>query len=95
MTYTSEFDVFDEVYTLINNIPTKCSVRVIHFPESSRGCSSFGNDFILYSLVDVKKLPLFDCISESTLDHIERYQREVGRTPKELFEKLLKIYKDR
>lgn len=95
MTFTSEFDIFDEVYTLIDNIPTKCSVRVIHFPEPSKWYSSFRNDCILYSLVDVKRLPLFECMSESTLDHIKRYECEVGRTPKELFKKLLKIYKNK
>lgn len=94
MTFTSEFNVYDEVYILIDNIPTKCSVRKIEFPSPSRWFANPTNDCILYSLVDVKRLSDFKCISERESDHILRYEREVGRTIEELFAKYLKIYKN-
>lgn len=55
MKFESEFNIRDEVYAFIDNVPTKCSIRKIEFPSLSRWFVNPTNDCILYSLVDVKK----------------------------------------
>ncbi len=86
ITLTSAFDLNQEVYTLIDNKPTKCKVHEIKWPSSTSLLPSIiRNDSIQYGLVAVK-YPM------SYRDLQWRHESEIGTTIEKLFDSLKKKY---
>ena len=89
MTFTSEFEVYDEVYTIMNDVITKCSVRAVRFPEVSRYLVSVDNNSILYGILPCDSVLLAGGVSEGTESWIWKHAAELGKTKKELLNKML------
>jgi hypothetical protein len=88
ITLTSAFDLNQEVYTLIDNEPTKCKVYEIKWPPSTSLLPKIvRNDCIQYGLVAVK-----DLHTMSYMDLQWRHESEIGTTIEKLFDSLKKKY---
>lgn len=90
MKFESQFNIREEVYAFIDNIPTKCIVRRIEFPTPSIWFHNQDNGCILYHLAPCKDLggDLFSHIKDTL-----KYEREVGKTIEELCNKIAQLYK--
>ena len=91
MKFESEFNVRDEVYAFINNVPTKCIVRKVEFPTLTIWYAGHTNDCILYHLAPCKDLE--DSVFNGCVIDTLKYEREVGKTIEELCNKIIKLYK--
>ena len=90
MTFTSEFEVYDEVYTIMNDVITKCSVRAVRFPEVSRySPKSLDNNNITYGILPYDSVLLAGGVSEGTDFWIWKRAAELGNTKRELLNKML------
>lgn len=97
MKLESQFEIGDEVYIIVDNKPTKCTVRKIVFPTPTIWGRTCINDSILYYLAKSSDLngDIFSQVFNTELDHdMKQYERFVGKTVEELFAKYLKVYKD-
>lgn len=97
MKFESEFNIGDEVYILVDNRPTSCIVRKIVFPTPTIWSRTCSNGSILYYLAKSVELNgnIFNQVFNQELDHdIKQYERFVGKTIEELFDKYLEAYKD-
>ena len=88
MTFKSEFEVFDEVYIILDSDIVKCSVREIKFPNPYRLNPNPSNDTIQYGLLKITDLHTFDSIQESNTFYKWRFANQMGRTAIELLDKL-------
>ena len=95
MTFTSEFELFDEVYALHDSSIVKFSVRKIEFPIITKWNQD--SKYILYGLLPSRELYIYDTMAESENYYITRSEDQLGKTVNELFEKLNKQnrYEDR
>lgn len=94
MTFTSEFEVYDEVYAIMNDVITKCSVRAVRFPEVSRYLVSADNNSILYGILPCDSVLLAGGASEGTNSWIWKHAAELGNTKRELLNKMLSNLKE-
>lgn len=94
ITFTSKYNLFDEVYALIDNVPTKCSIRKIIFPTLSRTNIGFPTHKIQYGLYPVIALKSFKTVSESDCLYEWRYSDSIGKTIPDLFGNLEQKYKN-
>lgn len=94
MTYTSEFDVDDEVFIFKDFHFVKCKVREISFPNPTYLYSNLNNDCICYGLLPVKKVADNASIQECSKFYIWLKSHFIGRTIDELIDKLKKLSKE-
>ena len=88
MTYTSEFDIDDEVFIFKDFHFVKCKVRKIDFPNPSYLFSNLNNDCICYGLLPVKELSHYKSIQECDKFYIWLKSNLIGNTIDELINKL-------
>lgn len=96
MTITSEFDVQDHVYTLINNKPVECIVRKVEFPTLMFPPNEKGEDWrIIYTLVTKEEEDDRRKSGRSILESNYEFTRkaeEVAKSPKALLMRMIEKY---
>lgn len=88
MKLESEFEVFDDVYILKDSDIIKTNVRLVVFPNASRFDTNPGSSTIQYGCCT--KDMVCDGMQESESWYDFRFASQMGKTKKELLEKLLK-----
>ena len=95
MTFTSEFEVDDKVYILQADYIQEGVIRRIEFPQIDRlSDKMYNNGCIRYGILLKEDYEFYKggTFSEGNEKYLYRYERNVGRTPEQLFEKILKGY---
>lgn len=87
MKLESEFEVFDDVYILKGSDIIKTNVRYIEFPDASRLNTNPGSSTIQYGCYPKDRL---GGMQESKSWYDFRFASQMGKTKKELLEKLFK-----
>lgn len=90
MKLESEFEVFDDVYILKDSNIIKTNVRYIKFPDADRLNKHPGSSVIQYGCCTKEKLDMLSGIQESKSWYDFRFASQMGKTKKELLEKLFK-----
>lgn len=94
MTLKTEFEVFDKVYYLKEDDIVEGSVRSVKFPPYDRHATHPKSENIQYGLLTKKKLEFYEngAIYEGGANYDWRFASQMGKTPKELLDKMMKLY---
>lgn len=90
MKLESEFEVFDDVYILKDSDIIKTNVRLVVFPNADRFDVHPDSSLIQYGCCTKEKQDMLDGMQESKSWYDFRFASQMGKTKRELLEKLLK-----
>lgn len=90
MTLESEFEVFDDVYIISGSNIVKANIRKIIFPDASRHNSHPESSSIQYGCCTEEELNSLGGMQEDDRCYEWRFKNQIGKTKKDLLNKLLK-----
>ena len=90
ITLTSEFDFNEEVYIIKDSHVIKTRIRCIKFPSVSRFDQNPDDSMIQYGCCTDRKIELGSSVQETESWYDWRFSREIGKTKKELSDKMFK-----
>lgn len=94
MTLTTEFEVLDKVYYFKEDGIVEGYVRSVRFPPYNRLSLNPKSEDIEYGLITTNQSDNCECnfIHPFTEYYTYRRARQMGRSPQELIDKMMKLY---